>query len=250
VESDSRRRFAATVDDYVRHRPSYPQELFAWIATASDVRAPARVADLGCGTGISSRLLAQAGHDVVGIDPNDEMLARARAAGGAVRYQKGEAAATGLPNASVDLVTVGQAFHWFDVPAALAEFRRMLRPGGCCVAFWNLRAQTPLLLEYDRLLQRFSSEYESRPRPEQALAHVRSAPGVVGFQEADFRFVQVLDREGLRGRAHSSSYVAHGVADRAGLDRELDELFDQYQKDGRVEFVYRTIAALWRLAPV
>jgi len=247
---DPRQRFGATAEDYSLHRPTYPAELLAWIFAAPGLPSPAEVADVGCGTGISTRLLAAAGHLVVGIDPNEEMLAHARAAGGPVRYQQGEAAATGLPERSVDLVTVGQAFHWFDVPAALAEFRRVLRPGGWCAAFWNVRDKSPLLLEYEEVLQRYSTEYESRPRPADALARIRACSDVVSLREATFRVVQLLGREGLRGRAHSSSYVAHGVPDHAALDRELDGLFDRHQQGDRVEFLYRTLAAAWQLGPV
>lgn len=120
-----------------------------------------RVADVGCGTGILTDLLADRGLDVVGIDPNEDMLAEARRAGGRAEYRGGEAAATGLGDASVALVTVAQAFHWFDTDAALGELHRVLRPGGHVAALWNLRASGPLMAEYDRLLRRFSREYGS-----------------------------------------------------------------------------------------
>ncbi len=249
MATDSRTRFGATADDYSRHRPGYPEALVDWIAAAARLPARARIADVGCGTGISTRLLAARGYDVVGIDPNEAMLARATAAAGGPRYQRGEAAATGLPDASVDLVTVAQAFHWFDVPPALAEFQRVLVAGGSCAAFWNVRDRSPLLDAYEALLRRHSSEYESRPRPDEALARIRRRPEVVGFQEAVFRNVQLLDRDGLLGRARSSSYVAHGVADSAALERDLLALFERHAEDGRVAFVYRTLAASWQIGP-
>lgn len=250
VASDPRTRFAAAADDYRRYRPGYPEQLADWIFAAAALSEPARVADVGCGTGISTRLFAARGHDVVGVDPSEEMLTRARAAGGAARYVKGEARATGLTAASVDLVTVAQAFHWFDVPPALAEFGRILVPGGWCAAFWNLRDKTPLLEAYELVLRGHCGEYESRPKADQALAQIRSRPEVVGLRETAFRNVQRLDKQGLLGRARSSSYVAHGVADLAALERDLGALFERHQQDGHVDVVYRTVAALWQIRPL
>src|SRR5262249_52375699 len=96
---DSRDRFDAAADAYHRCRPSYPAALFDWLLATTGLGPGAAVADVGCGTGISTRLLAGRGLDVVGIDPSEPMLDRAREAGCA-RYQRGEAAATGLPDGS------------------------------------------------------------------------------------------------------------------------------------------------------
>ncbi len=246
---DSRERFSATADDYHRHRPSYPAELFEWIESRLAAGRPLRVADVGCGTGIASRLLAARGHEVVGVDPNDAMLERARSAGGGPRYVRGEAAATGLADASVDLVTVAQAFHWFDRPPALAELRRILVEGGACAAFWNLRARSPFLDAYEALLLRASTDYASVPRGDVTIAHLIAEPLVVSPEQATFAVRQLLDRDGFHSRVRSSSYVAHGVADMAGFLSELDGLFDAHARDGVVAFDYRTEALLFRIAP-
>ena len=110
---DPRERFCGAAADYARFRPSYPPALLDWILAESRVQPADRVADVGCGTGILSRLLAERGLAVVGIDPNEDMLAEARAAGGPAEYVRGEAAVTGLADASIVLVTVAQAFHCF-----------------------------------------------------------------------------------------------------------------------------------------
>jgi SAM-dependent methyltransferase len=243
---DPRDRFSAAADLYHRYRPSYPDALLDWIEHATGLLPPARVADVGCGTGISSRLLAARGHDVTGVDPNEPMLAHARAAGGA-RYRRGTATETGLAEASTDLVTVAQAFHWFDVPAALAEFRRILATPGWCTAFWNLRRPSPFMDDYDRLLRAFSTEYEVLLKPEPTIQAIREAEGVAGAGEAEFPNRQILDREGVFGRAYSSSYVIHGIADLPAFDRALGELFDHHQSNGTVEFPYRTVAVCCRL---
>jgi len=248
VTRDPRKRFSAAAHLYHRHRPSYPPELIDWILATAAVTPPATVADVGCGTGISTRLFAERNLDVIGIDPNEEMLALAREMGGAT-YRKGEATATGLSDRSVDLVTVGQAFHWFDIAGALAEMSRILRPGRCAAAFWNVRALSGAFMqEYDGLLREFSSEYAVIESHEQTGRKIAAAPSVLDPREAEFAIVQHLDREGFFGRVYSSSYVIHGVADQEGFARRLGELFERHASDGVVDMSYRTVALCWRLA--
>ena len=245
---DPRRRFSVVADLYHKHRPSYPPEIIDWILATVSLAPPATVADDGCGTGISARLFAERGFDVVGIDPNEEMLAKARGAGGA-RYLRGEAAATGLADQSVDLVTVAQAFHWFDIPATLVELGRILRPGSWSAAFWNVRAlEGAFMEEYDALLRQWSREYAVTLSHEETGQRIKVSPGVLDPREAAFATVQRLDRQGFFGRVASSSYVIHGVADRAGFERALGALFDRHQSAGIVELLYNTVGVCWRLA--
>jgi SAM-dependent methyltransferase len=243
---DPRERFSAGADLYHRYRPSYPEALLDWIDQSTGLRPPARVADVGCGTGISSRLFAERGFDVVGVDPNEAMLAHARDEGGA-RYQAGTATETGLPDACVDLVTVAQAFHWFDVPAALAEFTRILARPGWCAAYWNLRHRSPFNDEYDALLRAQSSEYDILLKPEATIQAIVKSEGVAEVRQGELPNRQLLDRDGLFGRAYSSSYVVHGVADPEGFNGALAEVFDRHQSGGTVEFLYRTVAVCFRL---
>jgi SAM-dependent methyltransferase len=247
VITNPHQRFSATAERYHAHRPSYPPPLVDWILALPGLPPRPQVADVACGTGITTRLFAARGCDVVGIDPNEEMLAFARNEG--ARVVKGAAEATGLPPVSVDLVTSGQAFHWFDIPAALGEMGRILRPEGWCAAFWNTRMRSPFLDGYERLLLEKSTEYASIPTPEQTISELRAAPGVGSPRSGEFANAQVLDRAGLFGRAHSASYVAHGVADREGFDRALGELFDAHQAGGEVEFAYRTVVLAWQFEP-
>jgi SAM-dependent methyltransferase len=193
---------------------------------------------------------------VIGIDPNPEMLAEARAASrgdDGIEYQTGEAVATGVAPASVDLVTAAQAFHWFDVEAALAEFRRILVSGGHCAAFWNVRDEngSPFLVEYDALLRKYSDEYDALAKaPGETLARIQASPAVREARETDFHHVQRYSREGLFGRAYSSSYVVHGVTAEAKpiFDAALDELFDRHESGGEVEFPYRTRVIAFQIA--
>ncbi|HEU0132901.1 MAG TPA: class I SAM-dependent methyltransferase [Mycobacteriales bacterium] len=131
----ARSPFDALADSYDAARPTYPDGLY-------DALPPlrgARVADVGAGTGISTRGLLARGADVVAFDLAPNMLARLRDRGGA--GLRGVAVADGhrlpLPDASVDLVTYAQAFHWMRPGEAVREARRVLRPGGALARWWN-----------------------------------------------------------------------------------------------------------------
>src|SRR5262245_1062311 len=119
-EMDSRERFSATVDEYRQHRPDYPEALIDWVMSDAALSVGSLVIDVGCGTGISSRQLAQRGLRVIGVDPNDAMLAEARHAGesASLRYLKGDAETLALDETADGLVCA-QALHWVDLDKAL-----------------------------------------------------------------------------------------------------------------------------------
>src|SRR5690606_31073628 len=114
---DATGRFTHRVDDYVRGRPDYPPELVDTLLAAGALGPGDRIADLGAGTGISSRLFLERGFAVVGVEPDAAMRAAADAGLAGFpgwRSVGGRAEATGLAPASVDLAVAFQAFHWFD----------------------------------------------------------------------------------------------------------------------------------------
>ncbi|MER5968935.1 class I SAM-dependent methyltransferase [Streptomyces sp. NPDC002055] len=126
--------FGLTAQDYGRHRAGFPPALMERLSS-SGIGVPGQdVLDIGTGTGSLARLFARSGATVTGIDPAAPLLEQAReldrAAGVEIGYHVATAERTGLPDASFDVVAAGQCWHWFDAPAAAAEVRRLLRPGG------------------------------------------------------------------------------------------------------------------------
>jgi ubiquinone/menaquinone biosynthesis C-methylase UbiE len=207
------------------------------------------VLDLGCGTGILTRVLAERGLRVVGVDPNEDMLAQARVAGtSGIDYRRGDADETGLPDQSVALVTAAQAFHWLDLDGALEEIHRILRPAGHAAALWNIRGEGPFMAAYDALLRRFSSEYRILKSWESTLEQLRRHPRVLSARERWETHAQLFDLEGLRSRAWSSSYIFRGVRDRQGFDTALDRLYEAHARHGLVEFPYRTVGLVFEVS--
>ncbi|HVY11517.1 MAG TPA: class I SAM-dependent methyltransferase [Mycobacteriales bacterium] len=126
-----RRSFGVAAANYAAGRPGYPREVLEHCLPdgARDVL------DLAAGTGPLTAGLLELGLSVVAVEPDDEM--RALIPPGA-HPVAGTAEQIPLPDASVDAVFIGQAWHWFDVPRAVAEIHRVLRPGGVLAPMWNL----------------------------------------------------------------------------------------------------------------
>ncbi|MGO4280954.1 class I SAM-dependent methyltransferase [Cupriavidus sp. RAF20_2] len=134
--------FAAQADTYARGRPEYPAELAHWLHDTLGLAPGKSVVDLGAGTGKFTRLLAATGASVVAVEPVAEMRAQLAAKLPDATVLAGTAEAIPLPDASVHAVVCAQAFHWFANPAAMAEIRRVLRPGGKLGLVWNVRDES------------------------------------------------------------------------------------------------------------
>lgn len=251
---DTRDRFTGRVEDYVRARPGYPTAIVDDLVAAGILAPGAVVADIGSGTGISTALFLTAGHEVVGVEPNAAMRAAAEAS--LARFPRfrslpGSAEATGLPDASVDLVVAAQAFHWFDAARTRHEFRRILTAPGWVALIWNARqaAGTPFLAAYEALLLEFGTDYAQVGH--RGVGAERLAPFFGGSWETRrYENAQELDLEGLRSRLLSSSYIpAPGRPEHAEMLERLASIFDAHSEDGRVRILYDTEVHAGRLTP-
>ena len=136
------RAFDAWATDYERYRPGYPDALFDLISERLGLPAAPRAVDLGAGTGKVARSGAARGWEVTAVEPGEAMLDvlrdRAAAEGATVRSVRARAEDTGLPSATFDVALAGEAYHWFNARAALAEMGRIVRPLGGIALFWSV----------------------------------------------------------------------------------------------------------------
>jgi SAM-dependent methyltransferase len=159
------------------------------------------------------------------------------------RTVAGSAEATGLPDGSVDLVTAGQAFHWFDKDRMRAECRRILSPRGLVAIFWNTRrlVGTPFLEGFEALMHEYGVDYVSiteRYADDDAMARW-FGHGYRGM--ASFPHGQKLDFDALKGRLMSSSYAPKpGHPNHEPLLAALRTLFESTQEDGTVDYDFDT----------
>lgn len=221
--------FGAGADDYERGRPSYPDDAVAWLVSRLGVDASSAVVDLAAGTGKLTRLLAAAGARVVAVEPVAAMRDKLVETCPGVTAVTGTAEATGLPDASADVVTVAQAFHWFDPVPALAEIARVLRPGGHLGLVFNERdTREPWVAELSRLIR-----WDERARwrvpytveVDWAATIAASGPQFESAERYDTAFRQPMDADTLVARVLSTSYLAVlPAADRARLADDVRAL--------------------------
>src|SRR5688500_3494374 len=253
MPTDPTARFSSRVADYVKYRPGYPPSVVRLLEAECGLTPASVVADVGSGTGLLSELFLRNGNRVYGVEPNREM----REAGEQFldSYENfvsvdGRAEATTLDDASVDFVTAGQAFHWFDPAGARREFMRILRPEGWVVLAWNDRrtSGTPFLEDYERLLIEYGTDYKEVSAKYMEEASLSTLYGGAKFKAETFDNEQVFDFEGLRGRLTSSSYAPQpGHPSFAPMMDALEAVFRRHERGGRVAVAYDTRVFYGRL---
>jgi SAM-dependent methyltransferase len=239
-------RFTGLAEGYARHRPDYPAAALDFIMAHCGLGRGALLVDVGSGTGISSRLFAVRGVRVIGIEPNAEMRTRAEAealpAGvPAPEYRDGRAEATGLADQSGDAVLCAQAFHWFEPAATLAEFQRILKPGGWVVLVWNERDEAdPFTAEYGKVIRSVPEASGVEGPRGRAGEPLLTSPLFRNALRRDFAHEQPLDEEGVLGRAFSASYAPRAPAQAEAFAAGLRAVFSRHQQAGKVVLRYVT----------
>lgn len=204
--------FGAGADDYERGRPGYAEDVVAWLSDRLDLGPDRLVLDLAAGTGKLSRLLVARGAEVIAVEPVDAMRAKLADTCPGVVALDGTAEAIPLPDASVDAVTVAQAFHWFDPSLALAEIARVLRPGGSLGIVFNERdVREPWVAQLSKLIRwderdRWRVPYTVEVDWAETIAAV--GPQFEPAARYESTFEQDMDPELLVARVLSTSYIA------------------------------------------
>lgn len=237
-------RFSNRVENYVKYRPPYPEEIISFLESTIGLRKEQRIVDIGSGTGIFSELFLKKGYSVTGIEPNDAMRKAAETKLSlypAFDSRNRQAEKTGLRSGTVDLITVAQAFHWMEPAQTKKEFLRILRPGGHILLAWNLRLQhTAFLKGYEELKQKFGRDYQKiKENLNEPVIEQFFAPKIMTVHS--FPNIQLLDFESLKGQLLSSSYIPlPGQPSYENMISELAELFVANNEDGYISMEYET----------
>ena len=238
-------RFSNRVANYVKYRPGYPAEVIELFKTEMGLTNDSIIADIGSGTGLSTKPFLENGNTVYGVEPNQAMR---EAAEDFLRdfpnfiSHDGTAEATRLADNSVDFVIAAQAFHWFDPDKTRTEFKRILKPAGYIALIWNERQldTTEFLREYEQLLLKYATDYD-RVRHENIDQEKLGAFFQTGYERATFPNEQEFDLAGLLGRLLSSSYMpAEDSPAFPALEKDVTGLFAKHSENDRIKVFYDT----------
>ncbi|REJ07693.1 class I SAM-dependent methyltransferase [Microbacterium bovistercoris] len=215
--------FGTAASSYEAGRPDYPFEAVAWMLERLPEGAR-RVADVGAGTGKLTRVLADAADgEVVAVDPDAEMLAALHVQSPQVPTFVGTAESLPLPDAAVDAVVMGQAWHWVDPERASAEIGRVVRPGGVLGLIWNVRDER---VDWVRRLTLIMS---GSPAEEMISGDGPTIAAPFGGVESErWEWTRAMTREQLLHMARSRSYIITASYEKkASIERGMNDLFDE-----------------------
>ena len=231
---DGAARFTGRADWYARARPSYPDAAVSFVLGDAT-----RVIDVGTGTGISTRLLGRA----IGVDPNIDMVLAAEG----LTFVLAKAEVLPFRDGCADLLTAFNSFHWFQPDAFFAEALRVLSARGRLALAWNDWDHGDAFTnEFVRLMRsRAPADFPPEDRDAEVAPLYRTKL-FTGIERRDFPNEHRLDREHLRMRLQSMSYIPAEGAEWDALSRELDALYERYAENGIVTHRYTTAVFIAR----
>ncbi|MGR4065232.1 MAG: class I SAM-dependent methyltransferase [Vulcanimicrobiaceae bacterium] len=228
AERNSTKRFGDRAREYAAFRPGYPDRAIDELLAGLGAPASLVVADVGAGTGISARAIAERGARVIAIEPNAAMREAAHPHA-RVTWQDGTGEATRLEDAGVDVACACQAFHWFATPEALEEFRRISRRRAALLQ--NERDERdPFTRAFGDVVRAYATDDTEALRMH-ALDVFAAFPNAE-VSRSSYGHSQRFDLEGLLGRAASASYLPKTGAAAQSLRSDLAALFERFAGAG------------------
>jgi len=251
LAEDFTKRFTGRASFYSTSRPSYPLGILDILRSEINFDETYIIADIGSGTGRLSQLFLENGNRVLAVEPNDEMRGWAEKTLDKFpkfRSIRGTAEQTGLESASVDLVVIGQALHWFDCEGSSREFARILKTNGhVCIVYNDRNNEDSFMKDYDQIVGKYARNRASVPTIDDAYLSKFFKSGK--YSKFVLPNEQLLDMEGLLGRMTSASYMpSPSDPDQFALLREdVALLFNTYRKQGKVRLLYDTTVLLGKI---
>jgi ubiquinone/menaquinone biosynthesis C-methylase UbiE len=247
LQIDPRSIFSNKADDYAAARPDYPSALFDQLKAICPPAEDMTVADVGAGTGLLTHGLLKSGYPVIAVEPNPEMRHAADERLGKLKgYHSigGSAEATTIATGSVDLITVAQAFHWFDVERTRSEFLRILKPRGNVALISNERVKT------DPLQMALEEIFKERRHITRTTSNLQNADQFFGTGKTE-RFswphTHSLDEDGLASLVFSRSHIpARDSKEGEVVESSVRKAFSRFAKNGRAKIHYQTTAIIGR----
>lgn len=238
--------FGAFAKEYAQSRPGYPKEILAVLSTKYGFNKSWLVADIGAGTGLSSKLFLDNGNTTFSVEPDLAMLEQGQGLTEKFEGILSRAENTGFRNQVIDLIVVATAFHWFDLESTKQEFHRILAPNGVVSIFINLRDNTgdDFTSAYESLLLSHSQRYKTLFGDNAHENAIRELFSESVCEIETFANPQVWDKETLINRTRSAAWFSEPL-----LIDALD-LFEKYQQNNQVIMKYETYLYHGHLSPV
>lgn len=244
MENNNTSKFSHKADDYLKYRPTYPNEIIDLLIDKINLSSSSIIADIGSGTGISSELFIANGNTVFGVEPNFEMRKSAdKIFQNVNRFISidGTSEKTLLEPNSIDLIFCGQAFHWFDKIKSKEEFNRILKRNGHIVLAWNIIDETSSIgYEYQKILKQNIKGYSELQDIKIAEPEIKEFFSPKQLNKESLRNTQKFDLSSFIGRTRSSSLVPNEGEIYQNIVREMEKLFHDNVENSFINFEYQT----------
>ena len=229
--------------EYAIGRPSYPTEVLKTIRELG-INEQSSIADIGAGTGLLTNLLGELDCNVLAIEPNEYMLQECKkycSSNKNIEFINTSAEETTLKENSVDIITIAQAFHWFDKQLCKKEFQRILKEDGYVIILFNeMQPDSQLAKEYTSVLHRYKVKINA------GISDFDPDKEKLDFFGQDYTKLyydnwHTLTEEGFVGGALSLSYTPSKLdSSYEEFVAELHHLFLKYQQNERITLHYKT----------